>query len=134
MTSQIAISNLNGIAVASDTVVTLTKDGAQKTLGNTNKIYELGGAHNILILHSGTSTINDIPHSLHIYEWAKTLGEPKPTVQAYVDSYKAWTAGETKLSKSASEANLIHYILNDHYYYMNWRIKDEVLGKTYINS
>lgn len=131
MTSQIAISNLNGVAVASDTVVTMTKDGAQKTLGNTNKIYELGGAHNILILHSGTSTINDIPHSLHIYEWAKTLGEPKPTVQAYVDSYKAWTAGETKLSKSASEANLIHFILNDHYYYMNWRIKDEVLGMTF---
>jgi len=126
MTSQIAISNLNGVAVASDTVVTISQGQTQKTLGNTNKIYQLGGEHNILVLHSGSATINNIPQSLHIYEWAKTLGEPKPTVQAYVDSYKTWTAGEAKLNNPESEKILLHWILNDHYYFIQYRIRTEV--------
>jgi hypothetical protein len=42
MTSQVAVMNLRGIAVASDTVLSKGSDAGTKTMGNMGKIYEIG--------------------------------------------------------------------------------------------
>mgnify|MGYP000296490228 CR=1 FL=1 len=123
MTAQVAVMNLNGVSVASDTIATV---GRGKTVGSSEKIYQLGEKHKILILHSAAAEITGVPHQLHIAEWAKTLGDPKPTVQAYIDAYKAWAATETRMVTPESEIELIYWLLEDHHYYVRYRLDTEV--------
>lgn len=124
MTSQVAVINLRGVAVASDTVLSRTSNAGTKTMGNTGKIYEVGAGHKVLILHSGNAEINGVPLSLHIGEWARTLNGPRPTLQAYVDSYVAWASREKGIHAPDSEVKLIHNALNEHYYWMKRQILD----------
>ncbi len=84
--------NFNGIAVASDTYVSLTTSEGIKTMGNTEKIFELGPKHKVLILHSGnTSVPNGVSNWLQINEWILTLENPLSTLQDYVDTYLNWS-------------------------------------------
>jgi hypothetical protein len=114
MTSQVAIMNLNGVAVASDTVVTSTgSDGSYKVIGGVSKIYWPGDPHKFVILHSGGTQINGVPHQLHIYEWFKTLAKPLPSLQAYVDSYRTWVASEKKILSEYGERHSVNQMLNE---------------------
>jgi len=116
MTAQVAILNLSGIAVASDTFVTSFTGGESKSMGNTEKIYQLGTQHKVVVLHSGSIGINDIPHKLHIGEWARTLSLPLPTLQAYADSYRTWAASEKRMLEPGSETKTVNITLNEQYY------------------
>jgi len=116
MTAQVAVLNLSGIAVASDTYVTTFTGGEAKSMGNSQKIYELGSQHKVVILHSGAIGINQIPHHLHLAEWARTLSLPLPTLQAYSDSYRTWSASEKRMLRPGSETQIINATLNEQYY------------------
>lgn len=116
MTAQVAVMNLSGIAVASDTYVTTFTGGEGKSMGNSQKIYELGPQHKVVILHNGSIGINQIPHHLHISEWYRTLSLPLPTLQAYADSYRTWSASEKRMLQPDSEAQVINQTLNEQYY------------------
>lgn len=107
MTSQVAALSLYGAAVASDTIVTVYNGDNQKVIPNSSKIIELGSKHRVLVLNSGNLNLNDFPHDLHLYEWAKTLPGPLSTLNEYVRSYKAWAASERRLSTPQSQINLI---------------------------
>jgi hypothetical protein len=122
MTSQVAVMNLRGVAVASDTVLSRSSNVGTKTMGNTGKIYEIGPGHKVLVLHSGNAEINGVPLSLHLGEWARTLTTAKPTLQSYVDSYIAWASREKGIHAPESEVSLIHLALNEHYYWMKRRV------------
>lgn len=116
MTAQVAVLNLSGIAIASDTYVTTFTGGEAKSMGNSQKIYELGPQHKVVILHSGAIGINQIPHHLHLSEWFRTLSLPLPTLQAYADSYRTWSASEKRMLRPAAEARIINATLNEQYY------------------
>lgn len=116
MTAQVAVLNLSGIAIASDTYVTTFTGGEAKSMGNSQKIYELGAQHKVVILHSGAIGINQIPHHLHLSEWFRTLSMPLPTLQAYADSYRTWSASEKRMLRPAAEARIINATLNEQYY------------------
>lgn len=124
MTSQIAVLNLKGVAVASDTVVTTYEGGSPKVLGNVPKIYEIGPDHKVLILHSNNVNINGFPHHVHLSEWFKTLSKPLPSLAAYIDSYRAWTASETRMNSAEGEENTINRMLNDVYYELRQDLVD----------
>ena len=123
MTSQVAITNFNGIAVASDTYVSLTTSEGIKTMGNTEKIFELGPKHKVLILHSGNTDINGVSNWLQINEWILTLENPLSTLQDYVDTYLNWSNTSKGLHIPDSEISCLNYCLNDHYYYIKYRIQ-----------
>lgn len=122
MTSQVAVMNLRGVAVASDTVLSRGSDAGTKTMGNTGKIYEIGPRHKVLVLHSANAELNGIPLSLHIGEWARTLTSTRPTLQSYVDSYIEWAGREKGIHAPMSEKNVINFSLNEHFHYMKRRV------------
>jgi hypothetical protein len=128
LTAQVAVLNLAGIAIASDTYVTTFVDNEAKSMGNSQKIFELGPQHKVLVLHSSTISINQIPHSLHVAEWAKTLTLPLPTLQAYVDSYRTWSSSENRMFNSDSEGYLINSVLNEQYYDLARELDDAKAG------
>lgn len=114
MTSQVAVYNLNGIAIASDTIVTSSSESGSKTTGNSEKIYPLGPNHKVVALHYGSTALNDIHHQFQFNEWIRTLGEPFATLEEYVESYVSWS-GKTKLHSPESELVEIRYMLRDHF-------------------
>ena len=126
MTSQVAVANFHGIAVASDTVVSQSSSEGMKTLENMSKIYSLGGAHKVVLVHSGNADINGVAHWLHLTEWIKTLTEPHSSLEEYVNSYLDWANSSKPLHTSLSEENLIHELLNDHYYYIKNRADSQL--------
>lgn len=105
MTSQVAVMNMFGVAVASDTVRTVSRGGESKVVPNASKIIELGHDHKVLVLSSGDVLLNDFPHELHLTEWAKTLPGPLPRLEDYVRSYKSWSAREQRLASPQSQFN-----------------------------
>jgi hypothetical protein len=132
MTSQVVVYNMNGIAIASDTVVTSTSDAGSKTTANAEKIYELGPKHKVLAVHYGGTALNDVSHQFHFAEWALTLDEPLPRLTDYVHSYIEWT-GKSKFHTPSSEAGEMRGALNNHFaeikrrmnsFYDAWEPKD----------
>lgn len=126
VTSQVAVANFHGIAVASDTVVTQSSSEGMKTLENMSKIYSLGGSHKVVLVHSGNADINGVAHWLHLTEWIRTLTEPFSTLGEYVNSYLAWANNSKPLHTPLSEVNLMNELLNDHYYYIKNRADSQL--------
>ena len=114
MTSQVAISNFYGVAVASDTVSSRQTGGGLKTVTHTNKIYELGPGHEVLVLHSGSSVTNGVPAWLLVTQWAKTLRGPLETVQDYIDSFLRWADEASPLHSKDSENEILGWRINSH--------------------
>lgn len=124
MTSQVAVANHSGVAVASDTVATSYVEGGTKTIGNSHKIWEIGSQHKVLVLHSGAVTQNGVTIRLLLNEWSKTLGKPLDTLEDYVDSYVTWMNREKNIHTTDSELNRVIYLLNDHYYEVKKRAEE----------
>lgn len=112
MTSQVSVMSVFGVAVASDTVLTLSQGDHYKVVPNASKIIELGPSHKVLILSSGNVKLNSFPHELHVTEWAKTLETPLPTLVDYVLSYKSWAATESKLATASSQIAALYKIVD----------------------
>ena len=115
MTSQVAVANHSGVAVASDTVTTSYVDGGTKTVGNSHKMWELGPQHRVLVLHSGAVTQNGVIVKLLVNEWAATLSAPLEKLEDYVDSYITWMGREKSIHTPESEFGRANYLLNDHF-------------------
>ena len=128
MTSQVAVLNLSGIAVASDTVVTITRNSAKKTMGNTAKIYELGSAHKVLVLHSGSTELNSVPVSLFVSEWSKTIPTPLATLQDYVEAFAKWASREAIIHSKDSEIDVMSRALREHFGWISRNVKTAVSG------
>lgn len=130
MTTQVAVMNLDGVAVASDTLVSF----GQKSLDGARKIYELGDGHQVLVVHSGNASISGTSQYLHFVEWTKTLGEPLSALDDYVKSYLAWSNQEHPVITPAGESRLVHQLLNDHYYWMKNEVMTPRLREAWENS
>lgn len=125
MTSQVAVMNLNGIGIASDTIATNRSDSGDKTTPNAEKIYELGPKHLVVALHYGSTGLNDLHHQFHFNRWVESLDEPFATLKEYVDDYMRFGATGPKLHSPESELVEIRYLLRDHYQHLRKRILDE---------
>ena len=129
MTSQIAIMNYTGIAIASDTMTSISYESGTKTIPNTSKIWELGPKHAVAVLHSGSTSINGITHGMHFNEWARTLEAPLPTLKQYVDSYLAFSSHSQAIVPAEAERDLVESYVDKLYsnirfhvdkYLLNW--------------
>jgi len=129
MTSQVAVANCYGVSVASDTVVSRDTRGGMKTVGHTNKIFELGDEHKVLVLHSNVTVINQVPAKLYVVEWSKTLAGPLPTLQAYVDSFLSWAKSAAHLHTPESEKGFVGVLLDMHFRYLYETVESR-LGKS----
>jgi hypothetical protein len=122
MTSQIAIFNPLGVAVASDTVTTVISDKGTKTTNNAEKMWPLVGGHLVVVIVSGSVAANGIHSRLLVSEWNRTLEGPLPTLSSYAESFIKWLSDDSRLIPEESEKGEIHFYLNDHYYEIRRRV------------
>jgi hypothetical protein len=115
MTSQIAVFNSLGVAVASDTVTTHGIGQSAKTTNNAEKIYPLQHPHLVVVIHSGAVRINWINSQNFITEWSRATQNALPTIADYPRSLVQWISEDERLINPQSEIELIKRVLNDHY-------------------
>lgn len=113
MTTQIALLNMSGIAIASDTLASLRAGSAFKhSLGN-SKIWVPSHEHKFVVYHSGSARFNSMPHQVHVEEWFRSLTKPLATLNDYAESYKRFCVSKNSPHNQQSEIDLIDGILKD---------------------
>lgn len=116
MTSQIVLINQTGIGIASDTLVSREEgSNRHKTFPSSNKIYELGGQHKVVVLHSGSTMIGGINFGLLVREWALQQTNPLPALEDYPRHFENWLSNYRKLS--IDEENEIYELLSSSFRY-----------------
>lgn len=125
MTSQIAILNPIGAAVASDTIT--SKNGVAQVAYGAKKLFDLGEKHQVVVLLSGTMSLNEVPCELLIKEWAKVLNEPLATVADYANNFKSWLAQGPEIMHSAATLRSVDRFLTDFYIGITSEVDKEVL-------
>jgi hypothetical protein len=130
MTSQIAVFNSLGVAVASDTVTTHGTGNSPKTTNNAEKIWTLGGEHLVAALHSGMVAVNSVNSRLFFNEWARTLSTPLKTLTDYPKNFVQWMENNAELISPSSELELVHGLLNDHFYEIRNRTLSQLENDT----
>jgi len=88
MTSQLIIGNGHGLAIASDSAVTM---GHSRTFETSEKIYPLPMPHRLAVLHAGSVMFHGLPFGTIINEWIRSLGDVRlRSVSLYVDNFNSW--------------------------------------------
>jgi|688.fasta_scaffold05066_5 hypothetical protein len=88
MTSQIAIINGFGVALASDSAMTL---GETRIYDTAEKMVPLPLPHRIAVMHAGRVRIGNLPYSVLVSEWARQLGNKAlRSADAYAKSFQDW--------------------------------------------
>ena len=112
MTSQVALMNLYGVALASDTLASRKADDGWITSEGNNKIWSIPG-HQVQALHYGNTILGGIPHKIQFEAWVRTLTKPLPNIQAYVTSYKNYCAGPKSIHSRQSEGYDLRRVFKD---------------------
>ena len=115
MTSQIAISNQTGVVIASDTVTSLSLDGAiQKTINDQQKIWPLCPNNTIAIITSGRTTVNGIRKSILITEWKRSSDKTFATVEECAEQFNSWLSNKNQPFTEESEKKVVIDLVTSH--------------------
>ncbi len=88
MTSQLVLANGFGVAVASDSAVTV--GDRVRTYEDVEKIHPLADPHRLAVLQSGSVNLLSMPVSVMLQDWRNSLGARQRTVEGYRDNFLTW--------------------------------------------
>jgi hypothetical protein len=112
MTSQLVLANGHGIAMASDSAVTM---GQSRTFETSEKIYPLPMPHRLAILHAGSVMFHGLPFGTIINEWILSLGDVRMrSVSLYLANFNSWLYDNYK--NWSSDSSLCDDILDAFYF------------------
>ena len=107
MTSQIVLMNKIGLAVASDSSLTMVRGDNRRTYASAEKIFPIGSEHKVAILHSGAVEFMEHPYEVLLTEWKKSLQRPFSTLDDYVESFCDWLTHRQDLFPDSSQATFL---------------------------
>ncbi len=87
MTAQLILANGYGVAIASDSAVTM---GGTRTYETAEKIHPLDDPHRLAVLHGGAVLLLRMPVGVLIDQWKASLGSRLQSVEGYRDSFLIW--------------------------------------------
>ena len=88
MTSQLVLANGFGVAVASDSAVTV--GDRVRTYEDAEKIHPLEDPHRLAVLQSDSVNFLSMPVSVMLEDWSNSLGARQRTVEGYRDNFLTW--------------------------------------------
>ena len=123
MTSQVSVINMDGVAIASDTLVTI----GQKTIPNDSKIVTLGKDHKCVVLISGSAHMNRVSVRQLLNKWAHSLLTVPSGIYDYALSFTEWCKRESRsgdgLLTKAQELDLVENFVNNIIQALGQRLK-----------
>jgi hypothetical protein len=127
MTAQTVIMNKLCACVSSDSSVTLSgSDGTRRTFPTAEKITPLPPPHSILILHSGATDVLNVPYSVLLGEWIRTLPDaPLDKVSDYRVHLESWIIEQKGLFTPEAQSQYLTWILREKFLAVRTRILDQ---------
>lgn len=122
MTSQIAVFNLMGVAVASDSVTTVSKGRDVRTFTGAQKLFDLGPQHKAVAMTCGEARFMKVPYTVLIPQWRSTLNEPFATVEEYAESFLRWLPQRRDLLGQETQDEFFSWLVRDYYISVRSRI------------
>lgn len=96
MTSQIVLMNGFGVALASDSAMTV--GGRTRTYETADKIIPLPEPHRVAVMIAGNSRIGNLPYSLLLGEWTRQLGNKAlRSTKSYYEHFIDWLESNAQL-------------------------------------
>lgn len=114
MTAQVAVLNTNGIALASDSAVTITGGGQSRSYQSADKIFPIRGVP-LAVLHSGNAALWGVPWQLLVDMWSTSRAPGQaPSVQAYAQEFAAWLVAQSALVTQEAQDDFFRWTYRDY--------------------
>lgn len=126
MTSQVAVFNMECVAIASDSVKTVTLGRQERTLASSEKVFDLGDGHLVMVLASGSTGFLSVPLSVLFCEWRSAIEGPLPALGDYPQAFLAWLAGRSDLFDAERQGEFFAWQLADYYRLVRSEIVEEL--------
>jgi hypothetical protein len=98
MTAEVVALNKSAIALAADSVVTVSRGGTQEKTYNVNKLFRLSKFHPVGIMVYDSAEVTGVPWETAIKMYRSHLGKKSfPTVRAYADDLRRFLGRSTIL-------------------------------------
>lgn len=125
MTAQVIVMNKNGLAVATDSAVTVTNGNGRKAFNNADKLFSLSKHHPVGVMIYNSSYFLDTPWELIIKEYRLTLGETCfETLEEYFLDFLKFTK-----EKFIDDENWAEVLLQK-IYSRFWVLIEQLIGET----
>lgn len=126
VTSQIAVFNLECVAIASDSVLTVSNGRQERTLSSSEKVFDLGAGHKVLAVASGEARFMKVPWTVLLREWSIRLTEPLGSVADYAHDLVDWLQSQDTLFPGDEQERFFGWQLRDYYLAVRRQILNEL--------
>ena len=133
MTSQIVLMNKTGVAIASDSSLTMTRGDNRRTYASAEKIFPLNKNHKVAILHSGPVEFMEHPFEVLLTEWSHSLTKAFGSIDEYADSFCNWLSHRQDLFPEESQLEFFEDLVTNYYLETRKQILQE-LDKNLISE
>jgi hypothetical protein len=125
LTAQVAVLNTQGIALASDSAVTITGGAQAHSYQSADKIFPITAVP-VAVLHSGNAALWGVPWQLLVEMWSKDR-EPveKPSMEEYAREFCGWLVGQHALATEDAEVAFFRWAYRDYLLSVRGRIRHE---------
>jgi len=132
MTAEIAVVNRGAVALAADSLVTVSSDTGPEKTYNANKLFTLSKHHPVGIMVYGNAEFMHVPWETVIKEYRKNLGEKSfPTIQEYADNLFSWIAKSSVLAPEDRQNEWAAFIVQGFYiHHIRAKVDEEVKDRT----
>ena len=134
MTSQVALFNMEAVAIASDSVRTVSNGAQLRTLETSEKLFDLGDGHRVVMLTSGSAAIMRVPVSVLFGEFRSSLAGPLPTVGDYARGFVDWLVARTDLFDEKAQDTHFGWQLRDYYGMVRVEVRNAIAADGLIDD
>lgn len=114
MTSEVAIMNKLGMALAADSAITSGRDEVRKVYHSANKLFSLSNKHPIGIMVYGAASFMEVPWDIIIKTYREYLGNQTfRNLPSYLDSMLEFLKQDKRFRKEALEEVIIYRTFSD---------------------
>jgi hypothetical protein len=126
LTAQVAVLNASGIALASDSAVTVTGGKQSRSYQSADKIFPIAGVP-LAVLHSGNTALWGVPWQLLVEIWSQGRGATHcASVEADAQDFLTWLSQQSALVNPANQEDRFRWTFRDYLLAVRGAIRQEL--------
>jgi hypothetical protein len=127
MTAQVAVLNTKGVALASDSAVTISDgNGPARSYPSAEKIFPVEEMP-LAVLHSGSAELQGVPWQILVEMWSQQREHvQRESMSTYADEFSAWLVGQPALVTQEAQDDFYRYLFRDFLLAVRGRIRQEL--------
>jgi len=126
LTAQVAVLNASGIALASDSAVTVTGGKQSRSYQSADKIFPIAGVP-LAVLHSGNTALWGVPWQLLVEIWSQgRAGTHCASVGAYAQDFLTRLSQQSALVNPANQGDHVRWTFRDYLLAVRGTIRKEL--------